>query len=39
LEEQIIAHSINLENFTISIDEFEESKILKIIEDLNLDEK
>lgn len=39
LEEQKIAHSIDLENSTISSDEYQESKILKIIDDLNLDEK
>ena len=39
LEEQRIAHSIDLENGTISSDEYQESKILKIIDDLNLDEK
>ena len=39
LEEQKIEHSIDLENGTISSDEYQESKILKIIDDLNLDEK
>ena len=39
LEEQKIAHSIDLENSTISSDEYQESKILKIIDELNLDEK
>ena len=38
LVEQKITHSVNLENLTLSSDEFEESKILKIIKDLNLDE-
>lgn len=38
LEEQKIAHSINLENLTVSSGEFEEKKILEIIENLNLDE-
>ena len=39
LEEQKIAHSINLENLTVSSGAFEEKMISKIIEDLNLDEK
>ena len=38
LDEQKISHSFDLKNVTISSEEFEESKILKIIEDLNLDE-
>ena len=38
LDEQKINHTIDLENGTISSDEYEESKILKIIDDLNLDE-
>ena len=39
LNEEKISHFIDLENNTISSDLLEESKIIKIIEDLNLDEK
>lgn len=39
LDENKIAHSIDLENLHILSNEPQESKILKIIEDLNLDEK
>lgn len=38
LEEEKISHSIDWENLNISSDKLEESKILKIIDDLNLDE-
>ena len=39
LEEEKIFHAIDLENLTISSDEFEEEKILQIIENLDLDEQ
>ena len=39
LDEQKIPHFIDLKNITISSAELEESKILKIIDELNLDEK
>ncbi|QOW09378.1 hypothetical protein Q73A0000_02890 [Kaistella flava (ex Peng et al. 2021)] len=39
LNEQKIIHSIDLQNLTISSEEFQEPKILKIIRGLNLDEK
>lgn len=38
LEEDKIPYSIDWENLNISSDKLEESKILKIIDDLNLDE-
>ena len=38
LEEQKIDHSIDLENLSISSNEFQEQKIIKIIENLKLDE-
>lgn len=39
LKEQNIPHSINIENLNLYFEESEEIKILKLIEDLNLDEK
>ncbi|MBU8881999.1 hypothetical protein KSK37_02765 [Kaistella sp. DKR-2] len=38
LKEHNILHAIDLENLSISSDEFERNKILQIIEDLKLDE-
>lgn len=38
LEEQNILHSIDLEHLNLHSDESQKSKILKIIDDLNLDE-